>query len=232
MMNIQSLDGRADLGSSLASSLRPSVSVAILDAETLFREGIQQILTSHGQFEVALELAEASELPDFGEIDDVEVLLFGLGVAPEADLHQLELLLVDRPQTRVLVLSPHDQAYLVRTAIELGAAGYLLKTASIAELVRAVLLVADGYPYIQGHLASTLVASDNGGSVARTPRLSPRQLEILRLVTQGLRNKQIAHRLDISETTVKSHLRVIYSQLETTSRTEAVATALRRGLVT
>lgn len=231
MMSIGSLDGKADLGSALASNLRPSVSVAILDAETLFREGIKRILTSTGHVDVVADLAETAALPEESNANLVDVVLFGLGLTPDADLHELEVLLANAPRSKALVLSPHDQASFVRTAIELGAAGYVLKSVSVTEFLRAVLLVADGYPYIQGHLAGALVASDNGRSKPQAPRLSPRQLEILRLISQGLRNKQIAHRLDISETTVKTHLRVIYAQLEATSRTEAVAQAMRRGLV-
>ena len=230
-MSIQALDERADLGSTNNQAVRSSVSVAILDAETLFREGIKQILGLGGPFDVVVDVVESSGLTDRPGAENIDVVLFGLGLTPEADLHTLQMLLTARPQSRALVLSSHDQAVFVRTAVELGAAGYVLKTVSTTELLRAVLLVADGYPYIQGELANALVAPNNGRLVAQPPRLSPRQLEILSLMTHGLRNKQIAHRLGISETTVKTHLRVIYAQLGVTSRTEAAAEALRRGLV-
>lgn len=203
----------------------------ITDDHRLFREGLKLILAGVEGVEVVGEVGDGLALFELLETVPVEVVLLDLGMAQMSGFGVLERLRDQFPEVKALVLSMHDEPSYVRRAIELGAVGYLLKSAGKDELVRALRLVAEGYPYIQAELVGALVEPLNGTQNGQSPRLTPRHREILRLLTEGLENKQIARQLGVSETTVKSHLRVIYARLEATSRAEAVAVALRLGLV-
>lgn len=205
--------------------------VIITDDHRLFREGLKLILAGVEGVEVVGEAGDGLALFGLLETVPVEVVLLDLGMSQMSGFGVLERLRDQFPELRALVLSMHDEPSYVRRAIELGAVGYLLKSAGKDELVRALRLVAEGYPYIQGELASALVEPIDGTPGQQNQRPTGRQMEILQLLTEGLENKQIARQLSISETTVKSHLRVIYARLGAHSRAEAAATALRLGLV-
>lgn len=198
----------------------------------LFRDGLTLIVaTMDGVDSVA--------------VADDEAALFGLLAKASADTVLLDVGRSNLPCYRILerlrgeyaelgtlVLSADREPATVRTAIEHGATGYLLKSAGTAELQTALRSVSDGHPYVQAELVGALVEPLNGRLSETHAPLSPRRLEIVRLLTEGCENKQIARQLGMSETTVKSHLRVIYAQLDAASRAEAVAVALRLGLVT
>jgi two-component system NarL family response regulator len=155
-----------------------------------------------------------------------DVVLLDVHMPDMSGLDALERALRREPGLKVIMLSMHDQAGYVRRAVTLGALGYLLKSTGLDELVRAIRLVADGQAYLQGELAGVLMTSDE-----ERPHLSSRELDVLRLLTEGLENKQIAHALGISEATVKTHLKSLYRRLGVRSRAEAAAKALRLGLI-
>lgn len=203
----------------------------ITDDQRLFREGLKLILASVEGVEIVGEVGDGVALFRLLEIVPAEVVLLDLGMSPMNGFPVLQQLRDEVPEVKALVLSMHDEPSDVRKAIELGAAGYLLKSTSKEELVRALRLVAEGYPYIQGELAAALVGPIDGPSDQHNQRPVGRHREILQLLTEGFENKQIARQLGISETTVKSHLRVIYARLDVRSRAEAVASALRLGFV-
>ena len=142
----------------------------------------------------------------------------------------LERLQEDLSQVRVLMLSMHDAPGYVRRAIELGAAGYLLKSASRDEVLAAIDAVIEGGAYVQGELVQPLVNEMSGQSGPGTS-LSPRERQVLQLVADGFENKQIVTELNLSEGTVKTYLRGIFLKLDVASRAEAVAVGLRRGLI-
>ena len=134
---------------------------------------------------------------------------------------------------RVIMLTMHDQPGYVKRAIELGASGYLLKSAGHDELMRALSTVAGGGVYIQGEVTGPLLQEVIGTEAEeeKGPKLRPRELEVIGLVADGLENKQIATALGLSEATVKSYLKSAFERLGVASRAEAVAVALRTGLI-
>ncbi len=144
-------------------------------------------------------------------------------------MEALERITREYPQVRVIILSMHDDPAYVRRAIELGAAGYLLKSTGRDELIRALETVAEGGAYLQGDVVAPLIAHTEGND-AET-HLSPREREVLQLVAHGFENKQIAVELGISEATVKTYLRGIFERLGATSRAEAVAIGLRKRII-
>jgi DNA-binding NarL/FixJ family response regulator len=140
------------------------------------------------------------------------------------------------PTARIIMLTVSDEEADLYEAVKNGASGYLLKDSSIDEVAQAVRVVADGQSLISPSMAIKLLdefkqMSRADRSTVPTPRLTERELEVLRLVAQGLNNREIAKRLFISENTVKNHVRNILEKLQLHSRMEAVMYAVREKLL-
>ena len=132
---------------------------------------------------------------------------------------------VDTPV--ILYTGDADRSLLVE-ALDLGARGFLLKEAPLDDLLRAVRLVASGGTYVDPSLARTLVRPD---AVAKLPRLTPRERQIVQLLADGMRNDRIALELSISPLTVRTHITNLVRKLHADTRTQAVAEALRQSLI-
>lgn len=204
------------------------IRVIIADDHRVVRDGLRWMFDGESEIEVVGEAADGAELLELSSSVPADVVLLDVSMPGMGGLEALEQLSASAPDLRVVMLSMHDKPVYVRRAVELGAAGYLLKSAGRDELMRALSAVADGNAYIQGEVTGPLlkavVASDEAG-------LSPRELDVLRLVAAGNENKQVARELDLSEATVKSYLKSAFERLGVSSRAEAVAVALRRGLI-
>ena len=140
------------------------------------------------------------------------------------------------PAARIIMLTASDEEADLYEAVKNGASGYLLKDSSIDEVAQAVRVVADGQSLISPSMAIKLLDEFKQMSRADrtsvpTPRLTERELEVLRLVAQGLNNREIAKQLFISENTVKNHVRNILEKLQLHSRMEAVMYAVREKLL-
>ena len=145
------------------------------------------------------------------------------------------------PDVKILILTAHDDDEYVFALLQAGANGYLMKTADIDELVKAIRTVAEGQSMLAPSIAGKVVAQFSGGkslpdvlshSQDQYSGLTERELGILRLVGKGLSNKQIGKELYISDRTVQAHLSNIFSKLGVSSRTEAVMVAVRNGWIT
>jgi DNA-binding NarL/FixJ family response regulator len=206
---------------------QPKLRVALADDHAVVRDGLRFALDGRLDVEVVAEAADAagamailssSRPPDVLVLDLRLGDMSGLDVLAEADRRSLP--------TRILVMSMHDEPTVVRHALKLGAAGYLLKSAGRAELLRAIAAVTEGGRYVQGELAMALATDDE-----RAATVTPREREVLALVADGLENRQIAKALGISEETVKSYLKNLFTRWDLASRAEAVAVALRLGVI-
>lgn len=205
-----------------------TIRVMLVDDHRIVREGLAYMLDAIESVTLVGEAGSGAEL--FAVVEEVhpEIILLDVHMPDMSGLEVLEVLRRRHPDVKVIMLSMHDQAAYVQQAIQLGALGYLLKSTGLDELVRALELVATGRPFIQGELASALVTPISEPDV---PHLSPRELEVLRLLAQGSENKQIARLLGVSEATVKTHIKALYGRLGVRSRAEATATSLRLGLI-
>lgn len=134
------------------------------------------------------------------------------------------------PLPGVIVLSSRQTGDAVHRSIEAGADGHVSKETGLAELRRAIYCVAGGVTYLGAHPLANQIENRSLRAPAVT-RLSPREREVLQLLTQGFANRDIAAALNLQHKTVKNHVSNILSKLETTSRTQAVIQALRRGIV-
>ena len=135
------------------------------------------------------------------------------------------------PGTRVLVLTTYETDDHILAAIEAGASGYLLKAAPQAEILAGIRAVAAGETVLAPSIAAKLVSRVRAGASASPPQLSPRELEVLRLVAAGRSNPEIARSLFIGEATVKTHLLHVFEKLEVNDRTRAVTRAMELGVL-
>ena len=204
--------------------------IVITDDHRVVREGIRYMLSDVPDVEVVGEAESGDELLGIVATEPVDVVLLDVRMPGMSGLETLERLRQAAPQVRVLMLSMHDQPGYVRRSLELGSAGYVLKSAGRDELLTALRVAAEGGTYLPGELMEPLVAGFTGRG-GPTGKLSPRERQVLQLVADGYENKQIATELELSEATVKTYLRGVFERLEVSSRAEAVAVGLRLGVI-
>jgi DNA-binding NarL/FixJ family response regulator len=132
------------------------------------------------------------------------------------------------PDTAMILYTAHGDRALLTEAIDAGARGFVLKEAPLADLVRAVRIVAGGGTYVDPVLAGALATAD---ATAKLPDLTQRERDVLRLLADGLSNEEIGKELFISPETVRTHVRKAMEKLDADTRTQAVATALRQSLI-
>lgn len=204
--------------------------IVIADDHWTVRDGLKWMLSGVPDIEVVGEAADGSELLELLAETDADIVLLDVNMPGMGGLDALEALQGRSPSLGVIVLSMHDKAVYVKRAIELGANGYLLKSAGRDELLRAIGVVAEGGSYVQGELTDVILEGATAGN-GDVPRLSRRELEVLHRVARGEENKQIASALGISEATVKTYLKSVFERLDVHTRAEAVAVGLRLGII-
>lgn len=205
--------------------------VIVADDHRIVREGIAFMVSDVDDVEIVGEAANGAELLDLLREVETDLVLLDLRMPDMNGLEALPHLSEIAPEVKVIVLSMHDESAYVRRAIELGADGYVLKSAGRDELLRALALVSSGKVYIQGELATALVREVAAPDAGPSLRLEEEEVAIIRLVARGLENKQIARRTGSTEAAVKSSLRSIFGRLGVRTRAEAVAVAIRAGLI-
>ncbi len=193
-------------------------------ARALNRMPALQCAASFSRGDLALEALATERAPD--------VVLLDLGLPGVSGFEVIEQFRARNPATRVLVLTVFEDEQKIFRAVCVGAAGYLLKSASLSDIARAIQDVhAGGAPMTPRVARKVLERFAQANAPARDISLSPRERQILELMIEGQLNKQIADRLSVSIHTVDFHLRSIYAKLEVNSRSEAVAKALKERII-
>ncbi|MFL5953362.1 MAG: response regulator [Gaiellaceae bacterium] len=208
------------------------IRVALVDDQELVRTGFRLILDAEPDMEVVGEASDGREGIELVARTHPDVALMDIRM-PEVD--GIEATRRIDPATRVLVLTTFDLDEYVFDAIRAGAAGFLLKTSPAEELVRAVRVVAAGDALLAPAITRRLIAEFARGSapspVEGFTDLTPRELDVLRLVARGLSNAEIAAELVLEPSTIKSHVASILSKLGIRDRVQAVVAAYESGLV-
>lgn len=207
------------------------VSVIVADDHPLYREGVVRALHSSGTVDVVAEAGDGREalaaiVANRPMVALVDFKLPGLDGAAIA--HAVTR---DGLPTRVLIVSAFTDSSLVYKAIESGAAGFVSKETRRDQIVDAVMACARGENVIPPEIAAELVPEIRARRDLSGPMLSPRELEILRLIADGKSLPDIAKELFLGLTTVKTHVQHLYEKLEVSDRAAAVATGIRRGLI-
>lgn len=201
--------------------------IIIVDDHPLFRAALRQTL-SGGDPSIAVEEAgDLAELSAALEADrDCDLVLLDLNMPGVRGFSGLLLLRAQYPDVPVMIISAVEDGTVIRRAFELGAAGYLRKSVGPPEIRRAIETVLSGEVFVP---AGVLLPDDDAQSalMRRLASLTPQQLRVLMMLSDGLMNKQIAYELSISEATVKAHVSAILQKLDVDSRTQAVIAAAR-----
>ena len=209
-----------------------SVRVLIVDDHAIMRKGIRALLSEAGGFEVVGEADNGQEAVLRAQETHPDVILMDL-LMPDMDGIEATRQITSRqPKTRILVLTSFAADNKVFPAIKAGALGYLLKDSSPEELVRAIRQVHRGEPSLHPTIARRLLqeVAHPADLLPAPEALTAREMEVLRLIAQGLSNQEIADRIAVSESTVRAHVSRILGKLHLASRTQAALYAVREGL--
>jgi DNA-binding NarL/FixJ family response regulator len=208
------------------------IRLLIVDDHPIVRDGLHGVLAAEPDLEVVGEAGDGVEALRLVRELEVDVVLMDLRMPGMSGLEAITALRAEAPEVRVLVLTTYDTDRDVLPAIAAGATGYLLKDAARADLVRGVRAAYAGQPALAPSVASRLMGlvGDGQAQASRGPVLSPRELEVLRLVAAGATNRTVARELFISEATVKTHLLHLFDKLGVRDRASAVAAAYQLQL--
>ena len=220
-----------------SASSGEAIRVLIVDDHALFRRGLIQVLQFEDGIEVVGEAEDGEDAIAKAEEHAPDVLLMDVRMPRVSGIEATRRLAETMPTMKILMLTVSDEEDDLYEAIKAGATGYLLKEISIEEVADAVRAVMQGQTLISPSMASKLIAElatlskqADQRSTVPAPRLTDRELDVLRLVAQGLTNREVADQLYIAENTVKNHVRNILEKLHLHSRMEAVLYAVREKL--
>lgn len=206
------------------------IRLLIVDDHPIVRDGLRGLFAGDDEFAVVAEAGDGAEAVAEAQRTDVDVILMDLRMPGTGGVEAIARLRALGHPARVLVLTTFDGDRDVLPAIEAGATGYLLKDAPREELLRGVRAAHAGQSVLAPSVAGALLGR-LGAPAADAGALSPRELEVLRLVAAGATNQTAARQLHVSEATIKTHLTHLYTKLGVRDRASAVSTAYQRGLL-
>lgn len=207
------------------------IRVIIADNHPAFREGLCRLLSDEKEIEVVGQAGDGEEVVSLAGELKPDVAIVDVAMPKMSGIEATKRIKEISPDTAVLIVSAFNYQTYILASLRAGAAGYLTKDTPIRELVTAVRLAHAGDGIIDRSAANNIIRhliADKNGKKGNLD-LYPREIEVLKLTARGMRNKEIARELNISERTVQAHLSNIFSKLEVDSRTEAVLQALKEG---
>ncbi len=213
--------------------IRP-VRVLLVDDHPLMREALRNLLSRQQGMEVVAEAANGDDACRLSAELLPDVVLLDISMPKMDGIQALDAIKAVCPGVAVLVLTMHEDRELIKRVLDAGGAGYLTKDVLGEQVIQAVNAAASGQVVLSASVSRKMVSdrSEPKGTVWPAPtHLTDREMTILRLTARGLSNSGIAADLGLSERTVRSHLEEVFSKLNVGSRTEAVAAALRSGLI-
>ncbi len=214
------------------------IRVLLADDHVMLRQGTVALLRRERDIQVVAEASNGQEAIDLARQLRPDIVIMDVRMPVLSGVEATRRIRESLPEIQVLVLTAHDDDQYVISLLEAGASGYLLKTAPISDLVKAIRQVRAGESPLDPSIARKVVLHMSGlngkPASAAAPagpmeELTARELEVLQLLAQGLNNNAIAETLSISDRTVQAHLTNIFQKMHVSSRLEAVLAAIRRG---
>ncbi|HVE62370.1 MAG TPA: response regulator transcription factor [Mycobacteriales bacterium] len=232
-------EGTSDAAAASASaSSEDPIRVLVVDDHALFRRGLQMVLEQEDDIEVVGEAGDGMEAVQKATDTMPDIVLMDVRMPKRGGIDACTAIKDAVPSAKIIMLTISDEEADLYEAIKAGASGYLLKEISIEEVAAAIRAVHEGQSLISPSMASklltefaTMIKKTDERQQLPTPRLTDREMEVLRLVAKGMNNRDIAKQLFISENTVKNHSRNILEKLQLHSRMEAVVYAVREKLL-
>jgi len=209
------------------------VRLLVADDQTLFRRALVELLDRDPRLKVIDQVGDGQQAVRRARDLQPDVVVMDIRM-PELDgVEATRQILADRPATRVLILTAFETDRHVLQALQAGASAYVLKDSEPDALISGILAVHAGQRVVTGAAANRVVDMITGTGPTRVyyDNMTPREIEILTLLAGGLANKQIAHKIKISDKTVRNHISNIYEKVKVVDRSQAVLYAVRKGLV-
>ncbi|MBX9689641.1 MAG: response regulator transcription factor [Candidatus Obscuribacterales bacterium] len=221
----------------------PAVKVFLVEDHELLRDGLRAALQRDGQFEVVGEAADGLTAVHKIVGADPDVVIMDIGLPGMDGIEATRQVREKRPGTKIIMLTSHDNDQEIFASLAAGANGYCLKDLGADRLKRAILSVSEGAAWLDPRIAGKVLTIFSKEEVKQSSTkeagqdeelispLSQRETEVLKLMVDGLSNKEIADRLVIGVSTVRTHVEHILEKLSVSGRTEAAVKAMRRGLI-
>src|SRR5271163_3147682 len=214
---------------------KPPVRILVADDHAIFRDGLRRLLEGSDDVSIVGEASNGNECVKMLARLKPDILLLDLRMPEKDGLGVLEEINFDTVQTRVIVLTAAEDDRDVVRAMRLGARGVVLKQSASDLLLKSIRKVHDGEIWLDGHMTGEVInafkKSSEAGQRREKPLLSEREKEIVQLVAQGFRNREIGEKLFISEQTVKNHLHNILDKLGVSDRLELALYAIHHRLI-
>jgi DNA-binding NarL/FixJ family response regulator len=209
--------------------------ILLADDHAVVRNGLRMVLDAQPDLEVIAEAGDGAEAVRTAIAQDVDLAILDISMPRMTGLHAARELTRRRPDVRVLILSMHENEQYLYEALKAGASGYVVKTLADRDLVEACRATMRGEPFLYPGATTALIRAflhreGNDQDVRQGP-LSPRELEVVKLIAEGHSSRQIAQTLTISEKTVERHRANILEKLGMRDRVQLTRYAIRRGLV-
>ncbi|WP_238012223.1 response regulator transcription factor [Dactylosporangium sp. AC04546] len=210
---------------------RPPYRVLIVEDHQVVAEGLAALLNEHPELRVVALASSVGEVEHLADVEHVDVVLADYWLPDGTGAEATAVLRAHQPDVAIVFLSADDSDQVIITALEAGAAGYLVKSAGGADVAEAVRRAVDGEILVPARQLAKLLARRREESrrseehARRLDSLTPRERQILSLMTEGMDNRDIARELSISYTTVRSHVRHLLSKMGARSKLEAVVRA-------
>jgi DNA-binding NarL/FixJ family response regulator len=209
--------------------------ILLADDHTVVRQGLRMVLDSAPDLEVVAEASDGAEAIDRALAEDVDLAVLDVSMPRMTGLQAAQELSRRRPEMRLLMLSMHDNEQYFFEALKAGASGYVLKTVANRDLIEACRATMRGEPFLYPAAVRALVRDylDRASRGEETPEdpLTPRELEVVKLIAEGMTSDEIARELFISKKTVDRHRANVLEKLGMRNRVELTRYAIRRGLV-
>ena len=207
------------------------IKVVVADDHPVYRQGIIRGLTASGRIEVVAEVGDGRAAVEAIQEHRPDVALLDVKMPGLDGLDVAHAVARDGLPTKVVLLSAFDDSSIVYKAMAEGATGYLTKEADFDEIVDAVLKCAGGSTYLPAHLVGGLASEVKQRAKGGTETLTAREAEVIRMIADGLSVPQMAAKLSLAPSTVKTHVQNLYDKLGVSDRGAAVAEAMRRRLL-
>ena len=201
------------------------IRVLIVESHPLHRLGLKAILEEQADIEIAGVAVSGEEGVLIHQRLEPDVTLYGLRIPDLCGVDAVKAIRADSPKAQIIILADHTGDNEIKRSLENGACGYVMKDAPAEELLKAIRAVATGKRFVSPEVAEIL--TEHVGDEA----LTPAEVRVLKMITDGKSNNEIAASLDITDNTVKTHLKNIFGKLGVDDRTSAAMTAIRRGIV-
>lgn len=209
------------------------INVMIADDHSMVREGIKQLLELDGDIIVNAEAGNGRECIEMLDDKETDVLLLDINMPNMNGLQVLQYLREKQTNIKVLILTIHNEIEYLLRAVDIGVEGYVLKDSDFTILKKAIFSINMGDTYIQPELTPILKKRLDDKALISSPKdsITKREIEVLKLLAEGLFNKEIAYTLNISEKTVKNHVSNIFKKINVSDRTQAAVYAIKNSIV-